>query len=233
MCGRYVVAFDPETLVAGFSLLRVVPFPRRWNVAPTSTVPVVYETRDGERVAEAMRWGLVPHWARDASIGARLVNARGETVAEKPAFRQALRRSRCLIPANGFYEWRAPAAGSRGRKQPFYIHARDGGLIAMAALFERWQGPEGPLATCCIVTTEANPLMAPIHDRMPVLLDRPGQSAWLDPAQRDPQALAPLLQPCPDDWLALHAVAPDVGDARREGATLIEPLTGLTQAGPE
>jgi putative SOS response-associated peptidase YedK len=180
-----------------------------------------------------MRWGLVPHWARDASIGARLVNARGETVAEKPAFRQALRRSRCLIPANGFYEWRAPAAGSRGRKQPFYIHARDGGLIAMAGLFERWQGPEGPLATCCIVTTAANPLMSAIHDRMPVLLDRPGRSAWLDPAQRDPQALAPLLRPCPDDWLALHAVAPDVGDARREGAMLIEPLPGLSQAAPE
>nr|HMN66741.1 SOS response-associated peptidase [Burkholderiaceae bacterium] len=151
MCGRYVLYGPGEALIEGFSLVDLPPFSARYNIAPASTVLVVRDDPGRGRVAESMRWGLVPHWARDASIGARLVNARGETVAEKPAFRQALRRSRCLIPANGFYEWRAPAAGSRGRKQPFYIHARDGGLIAMAALFERWQGPEGPLATCCIV----------------------------------------------------------------------------------
>ncbi|MBX3613625.1 MAG: SOS response-associated peptidase [Burkholderiaceae bacterium] len=173
MCGRYVLYGPGEALIEGFSLVDLPPFSARYNIAPASTVLVVRDEPGRGRVAESMRWGLVPHWARDASIGARLVNARGETVAEKPAFRQALRRSRCLIPANGFYEWRAPAAGSRGRKQPFYIHARDGGLIAMAGLFERWQGPEGPLATCCIVTTAANPLMSAIHDRMPVLLDRP------------------------------------------------------------
>lgn len=233
MCGRYVLYGPGEALIDGFSLIELPPFAPRYNIAPASTVLVVREEPGRGRVAEPMRWGLVPHWARDPSIGARLVNARGESVADKPAFRQALRRSRCLIPANGFYEWQAPAGGARGRKQPFYVHPRGGGLFAMAGLFERWQGPEGTLATCCIVTTAANAAMAAIHDRMPVLLDRAGQAAWLDAALRDPQALAPLLRPCPDDWLALHPVAPEVGDARREGATLIEPMPGFSVAAPQ
>jgi len=230
MCGRYVLYGPGEALIEGFSLVDLPPFSPRYNIAPSSTILVVREEPGRRRVAESMRWGLVPHWARDPSIGARLNNARSETVAEKPAFRQALRRSRCVVPANGFYEWQAPAGGARGRKQPYYIHGSDGGLIAMAGLYERWQGPEGPIATCCIVTTAANATMATIHDRMPVLLDRDGQSAWLDPAQRDPRALAPLMRPCPDGWLALHAVAPAVGDARREGAALIEPLSGVSAA---
>jgi len=230
MCGRYVLYGPGEALIEGFSLVDLPPFSPRYNIAPSSTILVVREEPGRRRVAESMRWGLVPHWARDPSIGARLNNARSETVAEKPAFRQALRRSRCVVPANGFYEWQAPAGGARGRKQPYYIHGSDGGLIAMAGLYERWQGPEGTIATCCIVTTAANATMAPIHDRMPVLLDRDGQSAWLDPAQRDPRLLAPLMRPCPDGWLALHAVAPAVGDARREGAALIEPLSGVSAA---
>ncbi|HLS55932.1 MAG TPA: SOS response-associated peptidase [Zeimonas sp.] len=228
MCGRYVLYGPGEALIEGFSLVDLPPFSPRYNIAPSSTILVVREEPGRRRVAEPMRWGLVPHWARDPSIGTRLNNARSETVAEKPAFRQALRRSRCVVPANGFYEWQAPAGGARGRKQPYYIHGSDGGLIAMAGLYERWQGPEGTIATCCIVTTAANATMAAIHDRMPVLLDREGQSAWLDPAQRDPRALVPLMRPCPDGWLALHAVAPAVGDARREGASLIEPLPGFS-----
>ncbi|MBK7516638.1 MAG: SOS response-associated peptidase [Betaproteobacteria bacterium] len=128
MCGRYVVAYDPQTLVSGFSVTRVTPFPRRWNVTPQTPVPVVYETRDGERVAELMRWGLVPHWARDATIGHKLNNARAEGVFDKPSFRQAARRRRCLLPASGFYGWQATPAG----KQPWYISARSGEPLAMA-----------------------------------------------------------------------------------------------------
>lgn len=232
MCGRYVLYGPGEALIEGFSLVDLPPFSPRYNIAPASSVLVVRDAPRSGRVAEPMRWGLIPRWARDASIGARLINARSETAAVKPAFRQALRRSRCLLPANGFYEWQAAAAGARARRQPFYIHARDGGLLAMAGLFERWEGPEGAIATCCIVTTAANATMAAVHDRMPLVLDRDGQAAWLDPSQHDPQALAPLMRPCPDDWLALHPVAPAVGDARREGAALIEPLTEGGEASP-
>jgi len=223
MCGRYVLYGPGEALIDGFSLAELPPFAARYNIAPASAVLVVREEPGRGRVAAPMRWGLIPHWAREPSIGARLINARAETLADKPAFRTAFRRSRCLLPANGFYEWQA-AAGARARKQPFYVHGRDGGLLAMAGLCQRWEGPEGTIATCCIVTTAANATMAPIHDRMPVLVDRAGQSAWLDPDRHDPQALAPLLRPCPDEWLALHPVAPAVGDARREGPALIEPL---------
>ena len=139
MCGRYVVAYDPQTLVAGFSLTRVVPFPRRWNVTPQSAVPVVHQTREGERIAELMRWGLVPHWAKEASIGHKLNNARAEGVAEKPSFRQALRRRRCILPASGFYEWQATADG----KQPWYITRADGEPLASAA-----PGPSASARRC-------------------------------------------------------------------------------------
>ena len=177
MCGRYVVAYDPETLVAGFSLTRVTPFPRRWNVAPTSLVPVVMQAKTGERVAELMRWGLVPHWAKDAAIGAKLNNARSEGMADKPSFRQAVRRRRCLLPASGFYEWQPqPAtASAKAYKQPWYISPKEGPFFAMAGLFEAWRPPGADdstpwLLTCCVITTAANALMAPIHDRMPVMV---------------------------------------------------------------
>lgn len=224
MCGRYVLYGPGEALIEGFSLSELPPFEPRYNIAPASTVLVVL-TEEGAAgpVARAMRWGLVPHWARDPSIGARLVNARCETLAEKPAFRQAFRRRRCLLPANGFYEWQASRDGARGRRQPFYAHRRDGALLAMAGLYELWRGPQGAIASCCIVTTAANATMAAIHDRMPVLLDGAARSAWMDPAAREPQELAPLLRACPDDWLALQPVAPAVGDARHEGAELIRP----------
>ncbi|RPH66210.1 MAG: SOS response-associated peptidase [Burkholderiales bacterium] len=231
MCGRYVLYGPGEALIEGFSLIDLTPFVPRYNIAPASAVLVVRDEPGRGRVAEQMRWGLIPHWAREPSIGTRLINARGETVADKPAFRQALRRSRCLIPANGFYEWQAPAAGAATRKQPFYIHASDNGLLAMAGLYDRWEGPGGAIATCCIVTTAANATMAPIHDRMPVLVDGAAQSAWLDARVSDVAALAPLLRPCPESWLATHPVAPAVGDARREGPALIEPL-GTTHGPP-
>ena len=222
MCGRYVVAYDPQTLVAGFSLTRVVPFPRRWNVTPQSAVPVVHETREGERVGELMRWGLVPHWARDATIGHKLNNARAETVAEKPSFRQALRRRRCILPASGYYEWQAMAGG----KQPWYITSASGEPLAMAGLFEAWRPDESAdwLVTCCVITTEPNALMARIHDRMPVLLARGDWAAWLDRGVQEASAVAALLRPCPPDWLQAWPVSRAVSRGTAEGAALIEPL---------
>ncbi len=233
MCGRYVVAYDPQTLVAGFSLTRIAPFERRWNVAPQSLVPVVYETRDGERVCEPMRWGLVPHWARDETIGARLNNARSEGMADKPSFRQAVRRRRCVLPASGFYEWQ-PVNPPQGRayKQPWYISPATEPYFAMAGLFEAWRAPgsaaDAPwLLTCCVITTAANALMAPIHDRMPVMLPRQHWSAWLDRAQQDPAALAPLMSGLPDGQMQARPVDRAVGRSSAEGPQLIEPLASV------
>jgi putative SOS response-associated peptidase YedK len=207
MCGRYVVAYDPETLVSGFSVLRVPVFPKRWNVTPQSDVPVVYETRGGERLAELMRWGLVPNWAKDPAVGAKLNNARAEGIFDKPSFRQAIRRRRCLLPASGFYEWQATASG----KQPWFISARPaagggtGGsnLLAMAGLFEAWRStPEAPwLLTCCVITCEANALMAPIHERMPVLVAERDWARWLSREVQDADAVADLLHTPPAEGL--------------------------------
>lgn len=220
MCGRYVVAYDPETLVTGFSLLRVVPFPRRWNVAPQSLVPVVRETREGERVAELMRWGLVPHWARDPAIGHKLNNARSEGVFDKPSFRQAVRRRRCLLPASGFYEWQAVPGGG---KQPWYISPRHTPFMAMAGLFEAWRpAPDAEwLLTCCVVTTEANALMAPLHDRMPVIVPPEHWAAWLSRDLQDPAAVAPLLVPPPPDALQAWPVSRAVNRGNAEGEALV------------
>jgi putative SOS response-associated peptidase YedK len=222
MCGRYVIAYDPQTLVSGFSLTRVVPFPRRWNVTPQTPVPVVYETREGERVVELMRWGLVPHWAKDASIGHKLNNARADGLFDKPSFRQAARRRRCLLPASGFYEWQATPVG----KQPWYVSARSGDVLALAGLFEAWksQDSEEWLLTCCVVTTAANRLMAPIHDRMPVILSPAQWAHWLSRGEQDPARLAPLLAPCPAEELQAWPVSRAVSRGTAEGEALIAPL---------
>jgi putative SOS response-associated peptidase YedK len=254
MCGRYVVAYDPATLVVGFSVVRAPPFPRRFNVAPQSEVPVVHVTREGERVATLMRWGLVPHWARDPALGHKLNNARAETVFDKPSFRQGVRRRRCLLPASGFYEWQ-PGPTPRARKQPWYFSALPGSpaspvapdvpdapvsplaagagtlpLLAMAGLFEAWRPNDQAewLLTCCVLTTDANALMAPVHDRMPVLLARDDWARWLDRERQDPDEIAPLLRPCPPEWLQAWPVSPAVSPGSAEGPALIEPLAEPT-----
>ncbi len=222
MCGRYVVAYDPETLVSGFSVTRVTPFPKRWNVTPQSDVPVVRETKEGERVVDLMRWGLVPHWAKDASIGHKLNNARAEGVFDKPSFRQAVRHRRCLLPASGFYEWQATPSG----KQPWYISASGAPFIALAGLFEAWRPDDDAewLLSCCIVTTEPNALMAPIHDRMPVIVPPAHWAAWLSRSVQEPAALAPLLVPAPAAGLQAWPVSRAVSRGSAEGAGLVTPL---------
>ncbi|MFN0185096.1 MAG: SOS response-associated peptidase [Aquabacterium sp.] len=242
MCGRYVVAYDPQTLVSGFSVVRVPAFPRRFNIAPQSPVPVVYETREGERIAELMQWGLVPHWARDNSIGAKLNNARAEGVAEKPSFRQAVRKRRCLLPASGFYEWKTlsapvPAGGRAAKpvKQPYFISpspASGEALFAMAGLFEAWRprdsAADAPwLLTCCVITTAPNALMADIHDRMPVMVPRDQWAAWLDRTQQDPDVFAPLMTGVPASAMQAWPVRREVGRSSSEGPQLIEPLADL------
>lgn len=237
MCGRYVVAYDPDTLVSGFSLTRVQPFPKRWNVAPQAMVPVVYETRDGERVGELMRWGLVPHWAKDESIGSKLNNARIEGMAEKPSFRQAVRRRRCLLPASGYYEWQpiAPPEGQKSAKpikQPWYISPKAAPFFALAGLFEAWRAPGSDesapwLLTCCVITTNASPLVAHIHDRMPVMVAPEHWAAWLARANQDPATMPPLMQGLPDSAVQAWPVSRAVSRSSNEGEELIAPLPQL------
>jgi len=226
------VAYDPNTLIAGFSVTRVTPFPKRWNVAPMSMVPVVHDTKEGERIATLMRWGLLPHWAKDEKLAAKLNNARVEGMAGKPSFRQAVRRRRCLLPASGFYEWQTTPTG----KQPWYISPRnaqgDEPLFAFAGLFEAWR-PSGAaddadwLLSCCIVTTAANALMAPIHDRMPVIIPREHWAQWLDRSLQDPAALAPLMPPTEPLRMQAWPVSRAVNRGSAEGESLVEPLPTL------
>lgn len=212
MCGRYALHASPEVIALQFGLATVPAFAPRYNIAPTAQVLVV---REGG--AAMVRWGLVPRWAKDPSMGARMNNARAETVAGKPSFREAWRKRRCLIPASGFYEWKL----EHGLKQPYYIHPAAGELFAFAGLWERWEGAGGPLETCAVITTEANAVMAPIHDRMPVLVAPEDYRGWLDGGER----AAALLAPCPPGAIAARRVSRAVNRAANDGPDLLLPAS--------
>ncbi len=216
------MAYDPQMLVSGFSVVRVPAFPRRWNVAPQSEVPVVHDTKDGERVAELMRWGLLPHWARDPSLGHKLNNARAESAFDKPSFRQAIRRRRCLLPATGFYEWQATPTG----KQPWLVTPRGDLPFAMAGLFEAWRQDESSewVLTCCVLTTTANALMAPIHDRMPVMVAPEDWSRWLARDVTERESIEPLLVPADPSTMQAWPVSRAVNRGSAEGEALIARL---------
>ena len=207
MCGRYALHSQPEIAALAFGLSEVPAYAPRYNIAPTSQVLII---RNHE--AAMVRWGLVPHWAKDRAIGARMNNARAETVAEKPSFRDAYRKRRCLVPANGFYEWKAGG----GRKQPFYVFPSGAELFAFAGLWEIWNGPGGPLETCAIITTEANAKMLAAHDRMPVIVAPQDYPKWLAGGEG-------LLHPCLDSAIELRKVSRAVNDARNDSPGLIEP----------
>ena len=200
----------------------------RYNIAPTQ--PVLAVTNDGQRRGEVMRWGLVPFWAKDLKIGARMINAVGETVSAKPAFRAAFKKRRCLVLANGFYEWRKEG----GRKIPTYIYARNGEPMAFAGLWEAWRSPEGQVVrSCTIVTTMANPFIQPIHNRMPVILSDETQALWLDPLTEDPKNLEPLLIPAPAEFLTSHPVPDTVNSVKNQGPDCILNLLERPGGPPE
>jgi putative SOS response-associated peptidase YedK len=215
-----------------------------YNVAPRALVAVVRE-RTGEgphRVLAPVRWGLVPSWAKDPSIGDRQINARSESLSDKPAFRRAFERRRCIVPADGFYEWqKIEVPGSkRVRKQPYFVHRRDGEPMAFAGLWEVWKAPQGApwpagtddggwLRTCAIVTTRANDLLAPLHDRMPVMLAESVWDVWLDREVRAVDELQSFLVPAPDDWLDVYPVSTLVGNADNDGPELVRRIE-LTDA---
>ena len=184
--------------------------------------------REGARQLGSFRWGLVPSWAKDPAVGNRMINLRAETVSEKPSFRRTLARRRCLLPADGFYEWKAMGKGRK--KQPFFVRARDGSVLAIAGLWEVWK-PRGEedaewLRTCTVITTEPNAVVGPIHDRMPVILPPAVWDTWLDQSNQDADALAKLLVPAPDDLLEAYPVGFDVSNVRNNGDHLVTPLEG-------
>jgi len=221
MCGRYALTSPMASLEVQFEAEAQALLQPRYNIAPTTPVPVVRNGAGG-RIIVLHVWGLIPSWAKEPGMGARMANARAETVADKPSFRAPFKRNRCLIPADAFYEWRAGTP-----KQPFAIRdARGpevGGLLAFAGLWDRWEGPQGSVDSCTIITTSANAAMAPVHDRMPVILAREDYGRWLDPRTGKDDLLA-LLRPCPDAWLTLTPVGPRVGNVRNDDAGLLEPL---------
>lgn len=222
MCGRFTLRVSPKVIAEQFAVFEVPPFTARFNIAPTQAVPVIRlapEQAEPRRELAWLRWGLVPSWAQDASIGSRLINARAETAASKPAFRAAMRRRRCLVAADGFYEWRAGGP----KKQPYFIHFRDDRPFAFAGLWEAWEGPQhAALETCTLLTTEANALLRPIHDRMPVILPPVAYESWLDPEVEAPQALLPLLAPHPNDPLEAYAVSGFVNSPAHDSPQCID-----------
>lgn len=225
MCGRFVATTSPEVLASYFD---AAPPPEpgrgpRYNVAPSTEVFVVLED-GGVRKIEPRRWGLVPRWAKDPAIGNRMINARAETLAEKNSFKSAFRSRRCIVPADGFYEWHK-VPGQR-TKQPIYLHSTDGAPLAFAGLWERWRPKDAPdgdvVQTTTIVTTEANADVEPVHDRMPVILPATTWDAWLDEDNDDLEALGQLLVPASSGLLTLHEVSTEVNNVRNQGAHLID-----------
>lgn len=217
MCGRYTVSTPGDVIAEVFGLAATPDLPPRYNVAPTQSVPVVRRSSHGApRELAMVRWGLVPRWAKDPEIGNRLINARAETVAEKPAFKSSFRRQRCLAVADGFYEWKPEGK----RKQPWYFRRRDGAPFAIAALWARWPEPAGgDLDSCALLTTAANALLAPVHERMPVILAAADFDLWLDPEANDLDALQGLLvaaDPAPMEGFAVSLVVNNPAHDRPE-----------------
>jgi len=220
MCGRYSLHTHPEVIALYFKLGLLPEITPRYNITPGTNVLIVRQDPEKGRIADLYRWGLIPGWAKDPAIGNKLANARAETVAEKPSFRSAFKRGRCLIPASGFYEWKAIA----GRKQPYYVRPVGADLFALAGLTERWMGPEGPVHSCTIITTDANERMREIHDRMPVILAPEDHAAWLDPGNQATEKLKALLKPSPARMMAAHSVSTRVNTPKNDEPALIEPL---------
>ena len=222
MCGRFTLRTPLSKLIEQFEARGQLQLPLRFNIAPTQMIAAVRTPAiDKPRELVLLHWGLIPSWADDPSIGNRMINARAESVGDKPSFRSAFKKRRCLVLADGYYEWQK----QRTKKQPFYIHRRDDGPFAFAGLWEHWKRPGSePVESCTIITTDANELTRAIHDRMPVILHPKDYAVWLDPDIQDRSRLEPLLVPCTSQDLVTRPVSTHVNNPRNEDAHCVEPV---------
>ena len=230
MCGRFVLSPPADAIAEEFSALTGgLALKPRYNIAPMQDV-VVVRVSGGQRVLAVLRWGLIPFWAKDPAIASKLINARSETAATKPSFREALKKRRCIVPATGFYEWKKEGT----RKQPWYFQpSRPGALLGIAAMWERWKDPEGnPVDTVCLLTTAANSVLSPVHDRMPVVLDDAGVKRWLDDSIADAAKLQDLLVPGPPAEMTGHPVSTAVNSVRNDDARNVESIETVKEPGP-
>ena len=222
MCGRFTLFEADKILSKEFGVSSVPPLSPRYNIAPSQPVTAVRATptASGREIA-FLRWGLIPSWSKDPTIGNRLINARAETASDKPSFRKAFRQHRCLIPTNGFYEWQRQERG----KQPYFVRMRNERLFAFAGLWDRWESPgKDVIETCTILTTAANAVLAPIHDRMPVIVPSGEYDRWLDTTLTDPDLLAPLLVPFSPEEMLAFPVSPRVNTPASDDVGCIAPL---------
>jgi putative SOS response-associated peptidase YedK len=221
MCARYsffsVKLFQPEFDLDPDGI------EEHYNIAPTDVVPGIIETAQG-RELQFFQWGLVPSWSKDPTVGQKLINARAETLCEKPSFRTAFKRRRCLLPADGFFEWK----GEKGNKQPYFIRMRSHKPFALAGLYEYWEGAEGALVTCTIVTTEPNELLSTVHNRMPVIVAKDDYGTWLDPKVQTPEPLMPILAPYPSNELEMYPVTRRMSNPGYESPEIIEQVPSET-----
>lgn len=224
MCGRFSFNQAPETVAKLFQLANVPQLPARYNIAPTQPVPTVLQIAESQRREfQMLRWGLIPSWAKDAKIGSKLINARAETVMEKPSFRSPFRHRRCLILADGFYEWQ----NQEGRKQPFYFKMENGQPFAFAGLWDRWESPEGEaIASCTILTTEPNEITCPIHNRMPVILHSEDYDRWLD-TSGNPSDLLRSLRPYESVAMTCYPVNTTVNSPKSDRPECVQPIAEM------
>ncbi|HSS64856.1 MAG TPA: SOS response-associated peptidase [Gammaproteobacteria bacterium] len=222
MCGRYALKTSVPEIARILGASATVEFAPSYNVAPSRKVPVCRVSAEGDRELALLRWGLVPHWAKQVNDRYRMINARAETVEKKPAFRTPFRRRRCLVPADGYFEWKAGPQ----RKQPYFIHRKDGAPLFLAGLWDRWEkDDDGPLDSFSIVTTSASSHLAAVHDRMPVIIQEADRQAWLDPAVENSDLLLPLLKPDAGTELSLTPVSTYVNNPRNDDPRCLEPVT--------
>ncbi len=225
MCGRYTLHAQAEEIAERFGVDDILQgYRENYNVAPGQIMPVITEDESGHRHLELMKWGLIPFWAKDPKIGYKLINARDDTIFDKPMWRNVVLKKRALIPADGFYEWKKPE-DPKGRKQPFYIHPKRENLFAFAGVWETWKDVEGKeIKTYSIITTDPNKEMRGVHNRMPVILDQKDEASWLEPSHTSREDVEPFLHPYDDNGLDMFEVSSDVNVTRNNEEKLIYPL---------
>ncbi len=224
MCGRYALTSPPELIATLFGITLLGQMRARYNIAPGQSAPVVRRhDAASPRSLDALWWGLIPPWSKDAKIASQTINARAETAEVRPAFRKAFRSRRCLVPADGFFEWKRLTPK---KKQPYFIHRKDAAPLAYAGLWERWRNPDDPdreeILTYTILTVDSNELLRPLHDRMPAILHPEDFDLWLDPTMEDPQKIKPLLRPYPAKLLDLYPVSTFVNRPANDGPRCVE-----------